>query len=85
MSSLSNEARDAAAGHFLPSIQRQNFPTGVEPVRKTEATARLFTNALNPLSHPGEGLDAAIEIVSRAQLTCELIKATFVKNMPAGN
>jgi hypothetical protein len=95
MSSLSNEARDAAAGgHFLPSIQRQNFPV-LNPVRKAEATARLFTNALNPLSHPGEGLDAAIEIVSRAhcfellssklQLTCELIKATFLKNISAGN
>jgi hypothetical protein len=65
------------------------------PVRKAEATARLLTNALNPRSHPGEGLDAAIEIVSRAhcfellssklQLTCELIKATFLKNISAGN
>jgi hypothetical protein len=64
-------------------------------LRKAEATARLFTSALNPRSHPGEGLDAAIEIVSRAhcfellssklQLTCELIKVTFLKNMPAGN
>jgi hypothetical protein len=67
----------------------------LNPVRKAEATARLFTNALNPRSHPGEGLDAAIEIVSRAhcfellssklQLTCELIKATFLKNISAGN
>jgi hypothetical protein len=63
-----------------------------EPVLKTmgkgEAAARLFTNALNPLAHSGEGLDGAIEIASRTRCfellssnlkpTCELIKSTFV-------
>ena len=27
------------------------------PISRTEAAARLFANALNPLAHPGEGLD----------------------------
>ena len=59
----------------------------LNPVRQAEAAVRLFTNALNPLAHTGEGLDAAIEIVSRARcfellssdltLTCKLITATF--------
>ena len=63
-----------------------------EPVLKAmgkgEAAARLFTNALNPLAHSGEGLDGAIEIASRTRCfellssnlmpTCELIKSTFV-------
>lgn len=58
------------------------------PIRQPEAAVRLFTNALNPLAHSGEGLDAAIEIVSRIRcyelhssnlhLTCELIKSTFL-------
>ena len=63
-----------------------------EPVLKAmgkgEAAARLFTNALNPLAHSGEGLDGAIGIVSGTRCfellssnftsTCELIKSTFL-------
>ena len=63
-----------------------------EPVLRTmgtgEAAARLFTNALNPLAHSGEGLDGAIEIASRTRCfelwssnltaTCELIKSAFL-------
>jgi hypothetical protein len=54
---------------------------------KAEAAVRLFTNALNPLAHPAQGLDGAIEIVSnvqcfellssKLQATCEVIKSTF--------
>jgi len=60
----------------------------VNPMGKGEAAARLFTNALNPLAHSGEGLDGAIEIASRTRCfellssnltpTCELIKSTFL-------
>jgi hypothetical protein len=60
----------------------------LRPMGKGEAAARLFTNALNPLAHSGEGLDGAIEIASRTRCfellssnltpTCELIKATFL-------
>ncbi len=60
----------------------------LKPIGKAEATVRLFTNALNPLAHSGDGLDGAMEIVSRARCfkllysnlkpTCELIKSTFL-------
>jgi hypothetical protein len=63
-----------------------------EPVLKrigrAEAAARLFTNALNPLAHAGDGLDGAIEVGSRTRCfelltsnlkpTCEIIKSTFL-------
>jgi hypothetical protein len=61
---------------------------GLKPMGKGEAAARLFTNALNPLAHSGEGLDGAIEIVSNVRCfellssnlksTCDLIKSTFL-------
>jgi hypothetical protein len=56
-------------------------------MRNAEATARLFMNALNPIAHSADGLDAAMEIVSRlVVLNCsarisrrpELIKSTFL-------
>jgi hypothetical protein len=60
----------------------------LRPMGKGEAAARLFTNALNPLAHKGEGLDGAIEIASRTRCfelgssnlapTCELIKSAFL-------
>jgi hypothetical protein len=60
----------------------------LKPIGRAEATARLFTNALNPLAHTGDGLDGAIEIVARTHCfellssnlkpTCELIKSTFL-------
>src|SRR4029450_2459126 len=37
----------------------------LKPIGKAEAAARLFTTALNPLAHTGDGLDGAIEIVSK--------------------
>jgi hypothetical protein len=39
---------------FLSSFNGKNFQPVLNPLRKAEATARLFTNALNPLSHPGK-------------------------------
>jgi hypothetical protein len=63
----------------------------LKPMAKGEAAARLFTNALNPLAHSGEGLDGAIEIVSKTHCfellssnltsTCELIKSTFLSSL----
>jgi hypothetical protein len=63
----------------------------LKPMGKSEAAARLFTNALNPLAHSGEGLDGAIEIVSNARCfellssnlksTCDLIKSTFLSSL----
>ena len=46
----------------------------VQPISKAAATARLLANALNPLAHPGDGLDGAAEIA--ASLACfELVSA----------
>jgi hypothetical protein len=63
----------------------------LKPIGKAAAAARLFTNALNPLAHTGEGLDGAIEIVSNTHCfelvssnltsTCELIKSTFLSSL----
>jgi hypothetical protein len=56
---------------FLRSFKERKSPA-LRPLSKTDATVRLLTNALNPLAHPAGGVDAAIEIVSKA--TCfELI------------
>jgi hypothetical protein len=61
----------------------------VEPLSKAEAAARLFANALNPLAHAGDGLDAAIKVstgVASVNLfaadlmaTCTLVRATLKK------
>jgi hypothetical protein len=37
------------------------------PVSAAQAAARLYANALNPLAHPADGLDAAVEIARRAR------------------
>jgi hypothetical protein len=66
-------------------------PTAEKPVSNeisaAEATARLYTNALNPLAHPRDGLDAAAQIASAvsclklvsadAASTCMLVKSVF--------
>ncbi len=63
----------------------------VEPIGKAEAATRLFTNALNPLAHQADGLDAAVSIAKKTRCfdlhvrdlsaTCSLIKAT-VSSLP---
>jgi len=68
---------------YRPEISRP----AVRPISKAEGGARLFANALNPLAHPGGGLDSAIEIVRRSACfelitadlpaTCALVKATL--------
>jgi hypothetical protein len=59
----------------------------VQPISRAEAGARLLAHALNPLAHPGNGLDGAIEIVRKtAQFklsttdlpsTCAVVKDTL--------
>ena len=39
----------------------------VRPTGTAEAAARLLANVLNPRSHPGDGLDAALEIARSAR------------------
>jgi len=71
---------------FLRFIGEGAAPV-LKPISKVDATIRLFTNALNPIAHPADGLDAAAEIVSKTQCfellsadlraTCELVKTVF--------
>ena len=50
---------------FVSYRPDQEFPRAM-PISRTEAAARLFANALNPLAHPGEGLDGVLEITARS-------------------
>jgi hypothetical protein len=62
----------------------------VRPITRGTAAARLYSNALNPLAHSGEGLDAVIHIAKRSACfelystdlaaTCKLIK-DVMKNL----
>ena len=71
---------------FLRFIGEGETPL-LKGISKVDATVRLFTNALNPLAHPADGLDAAAEIVFKARCfelltsdlraTCELAKTVF--------
>jgi hypothetical protein len=64
----------------------------VTPLRTAEAAARIYTTALNPLAHPGSGLDGAIEIASRCrcfrlissdlEATCRAVMATILDSTP---
>jgi hypothetical protein len=59
----------------------------VRPTSKAEAGARLYAHALNPLAHPEDGLDGAIDIVTGSSCfelltadlptTCRLVKTTM--------
>jgi hypothetical protein len=67
---------------YRPELER---PT-IAPLGHAEAAARLYVQALNPLAHPEDGLDAALEIVRGArclsleaaalEATCELLVAS---------
>ena len=39
----------------------------MRPMGTAEAAARLYTQALNPLAHPEDGLDAALQVVRGAR------------------
>jgi hypothetical protein len=59
----------------------------VRPISTGEAASRLYANTLNPLAHPGDGLDGAIHIARTAACfelvtanltaTCGLVTATL--------
>ena len=59
----------------------------VRPISRAEAAVRLYANTLNPLAHPGNGLNGAIEIATRSTCfelftadlpaTCALVKASL--------
>jgi hypothetical protein len=69
---------------YLPET---STPT-VRRLGKAEAGTRLFSSALNPLAHPGDGLDAAIKIALRTACfevltgdlptTCTLVEDTLM-------
>ena len=75
---------------FLRFIGEADAPV-LKPMRNAEATARLFMNALNPIAHPSDGIDAAVEIVSQTRCfelltadlhaTCELVKGFFAQDL----
>ena len=76
--------------HYGPGIRESQ----IRLMSKAEAAVRLFSNALNPLAHQGDGLDGAIEIALKSQCfdllstrdlsqTCDLVKrhiATILDN-----
>lgn len=67
---------------YLPELRAPE----IRPIGAAEASARLYVNALNALSHPNHGLDAVVRIarhvpcfaVSSTDLpaTCALIRST---------
>ena len=79
-------SRPVSAIFFLRYAPEMPNPS-VRPLGVAEAGARLFANALNPLAHPGAGLDGAISIAVRCarfelltsdvSATCELVKRSL--------
>jgi hypothetical protein len=75
-----------AAIFFLQYSPEARGPK-VHPLSTTEAGARLFANALNPLAHPGDGLDGALKLASASACfklttadlsrTCRLVHTTL--------
>ena len=79
------------AGVFFPRFDPTSEEPQVQAIGTAAAAARLYSNALNPLAHPGSGLDAAVAIAanvlcyelisSRLPATCEMV----LEIMNAGN
>jgi hypothetical protein len=71
---------------FFVSYRPGQKPSAI-PISRAEAAVRLFANALNPLAHPGEGLDGVLEIAERCSSfelvtsdlpqTCAVVKETM--------
>jgi hypothetical protein len=63
----------------------------IQPVSAAQAGARVYANGLNQLAHPGDGLDAALQIAQHCncyalesanlEATCQLVKDTLGKDM----
>jgi hypothetical protein len=70
---------------FVSYRPGQELPRAI-PISRAEAATRLFANALNPLAHPGDGLDGVLQIASRSSSfelitndlaqTCAVVKHT---------
>jgi hypothetical protein len=56
------------AAIFFVQYNPKAFGPTVQPISKAEASTRLFANALNPLAHPGSGLDGSIKVATMS--TC---------------
>jgi hypothetical protein len=75
------------AAVFFPRFDPDSGQPRVREVGTATAAARIYSNALNPMAHPGSGLDVAVSIATRvpchelvsSQLpaTCELILETM--------
>jgi len=75
------------AGVFFPRFNPDAEQPRVQEIGTAKAAARLYSNALNPLAHPGSGLDIAVDIAarfpcfeltsSRLGATCELVLETM--------
>ena len=77
----------ALAAVFFPRFDPDSGQPRLREVGTATAAARIYSNALNPMAHPGSGLDVAVNIATRvpcyelvsSQLpaTCELILETM--------
>ena len=56
------KASAPVAALFFLSYSSERLEPVLLPISKAKAGARLYTNALNPLAHPADGLDAALSI-----------------------
>lgn len=75
------------AGVFFPRFDPNAEQPRVQEIGTAKAAARLYSNALNPLAHPGSGLDVAVDIAtrvpcfeltsSRLGATCDLVLETM--------
>jgi hypothetical protein len=55
------------AAIFLLARDSGTRPRRLRPLRPAEAAAKLFSNTLNALAHPGQGLDAVAGLVDRLE------------------
>lgn len=70
---------------------RPDTAPAITPVSASDAAVRVYTNGLNQLAHPADGLDAAIQIAQHCQCynltsndlysTCELVQNTLNQDM----
>ena len=75
------------AAIFFVSYRPDERSPKATRISQAEAATRLFANALNPLAHPGEGLDGVLEIAARCSSfelvtndltqTCGVVKQTM--------
>lgn len=72
---------------FFIQYSPETTRPSVQSISRAEAGARLFANALNPLAHPGEGLDGAVAIATQCacftlctaepSATCAVVTSTL--------